>query len=496
MFRLPEIGERLGPYTIVGLLGRGSCGIVYKAIADGQSFAFKVMNPAMAGMASSVARFKAEGRALAGAPSHPCLLRYKDFFENRGIGSWCLVTEFVEGTTLDQHLQKNGPFPVTQAAALFGQLAVGMAALHRAGFLHRDIRPENIMVSDRGERLVLLDFGLATSVPDKGAVCLDGEIWQFPAPCQVLGYRGDYRDDARLLAETAIFATAGLATDDMVGRIRAIVEDEFERGPWGKTFQELEEVSPEVAASASLLRGQFPSIELGNGISMDLMAIASGEFMMGARAGERARDDDEVHHPVRLTRPFLLGRAPVNQAQWRRVMGNNPSWFRGDALPVEQVSWEDARNYCQQLLRISGLRFRLPTEAEWEYACRAGTSTAFHFGDMCDGSQANCRGDLPYGAAAAGPSLKTTTVPGLYPCNAWGLFDMHGNVGEWCADWYGPYDPGHATDPSGPSAGKYRVIRGGSWHFDPARCRAAYRNANMPAIRGNFNYGFRVALDG
>lgn len=495
MFRLPAIGERVGPYLIAGLMGRGACGIVFKAIADDQALAFKVMNPAMAGTASAVARFKAEAKALAGAPSHPCLLRFKDFFEHHGIGSWCLVTELVEGMTLSQYVRKNGPLPVPQAEVLFGQLAGGTAALHSAGFLHRDIRPENIMVSDRCQRLVLLDFGLATFVADKGAVRLEDEIWQFPAPCQAHGFRGDYRDDARLLAESARFATAGLASEDMVRRIRRIVEDEFERGPWGKSFRELEEVSLEVATSARWVSGQIPSIELGNGISMDLIPISAGEFIMGAPAGERARDDDEIQHAVRLTRPFLMGRAPVTQAQWRRVMGDNPSWFRGDILPVEQVSWDDAQAYCQQLSRISGLRFRLPTEAEWEYACRAGTSTTFHFGDMCDGSQANCRGDLPYGAAATGPNLKMTTPPGCYPSNAWGLFDMHGNVGEWCADWYGPYAPGNAVNPPGPRAGKYRVIRGGSWHFDPARCRAAYRNANLPTIRGNFNYGFRVALD-
>ena len=495
MLRLPVIGERVGPYLIAGLLGRGACGIVYKAIENDRSFALKLMNPAMAGSASAMARLKAEARALMGAPSHLCLSKFKDFFEHPGIGSWCLITDFVDGMTLDQFIEKKGPMTVTSAVELFSELAGGIAALHRAGFLHRDIRPENIMVSNPSRRLVLLDFGLATAVADRGAVCLEGEIWHFPAPCQAQGFPGDYRDDARLLAETARFATAGLLPEGFQRHIREIVEEEFEKGPWGRWILELEEVDLSMASSATLVRGSVPTVDLGNGIRMEMAIIPAGEFLMGAPIGEKARDDDEIQHAVRLTRPFLLGRAQVNQAQWRRVMGNNPSWFRGDNLPVEQVSWEDAQAFCKKLSGISGLACRLPTEAEWEYACRAGTSTVFHFGNMCDGTQANCRGDLPYGSLAAGPNLSTTTPAGRFPSNAWGLFDMHGNVGEWCADWYGPYSMARAEDPSGPLSGKHRIIRGGSWHFDPARCRSAYRNANFPAIRGNFNYGFRVAIE-
>jgi len=495
MSRLPGIGERVGPYTITGLLGRGACGIVFKALANDQAFALKVMIPSMAGTASSVARLKAEARALAGAPSHPCLLRFKDFFEHKGTGSWCLVTELVEGMALNRYVGKEGPLPVALAIELFSELAGGVAALHKAGFLHRDIRPENVMVANHSRRLVLLDFGLATAVVDRGAVRLENEIWHFPAPCQADGYKGDYRDDARLLSETARFATAGMAPADFLWRIRLMVEEEFARGSWGRWILELEEVFHSVATSARLVNGPVPTIDLGDGICMEMAEIAAGDFVMGAPVGETARDEDEIQHTVSLTRPFLLGRAQVTQAQWRRVMGNNPSWFRGDNLPVEQVSWEDAMAFCKKLSNMSGLVCRLPTEAEWEYACRAGTSSAFHFGNICDGANANCRGDLPYGTPIAGPNLRSTTRHGSYPCNAWGLFDMHGNVGEWCADWYGPYSPGHAVDPSGPSSGKHRVIRGGSWHFDPARCRAGYRNANFPAICGNFNYGFRVAIN-
>lgn len=495
MVRLPAMGESLGPYRIVGLAGRGACGLVFKVEADGRTWALKAMHPALAATASGLARFKAEARALALAPVHPNLIRFKESFRDDRTGAWCLVTEWIEGTPLDRHTRLNGPLPPDLAAGWFMGAGIGLAAMHQSGFIHRDIRPANIMVCASEGRLVLLDFGLATHVDDRGAVILDGEVWHFPAPCQAQGFAGDYRDDARLLGECARFAMNNQADHGVPEQIRAFVETRFERGPWGKKAGESSgKISP-TATGARLVPGQFPRIDLGEGVVMELAPIPAGDFVMGAPPGEVARDDDEVQRPVRLTRPFLMGRGPVTQAQWRRVMGNSPSWFRGDLLPVEQVSWDDSVSFCRQLSRLSGLSCRLPTEAEWEYACRAGTATAFHFGESCDGRQANCRGDLPYGGVPAGPNLMRTTPPGSYPGNPWGLFDMHGNVGEWCADWYGPPVPGPATDPVGPATGKHRIIRGGSWHFDPARCRAAYRNANIPAFRGNFNYGFRIAVD-
>jgi len=137
--------------------------------------------------------------------------------------------------------------------------------------------------------------------------------------------------------------------------------------------------------------------------------------------------------------------------------------------------------------------YRLPTEAEWEYACRAGTTTPFHFGSQLNGRQANCNGTVPYGTDTEGPNLEKTTPVGNYPANAWGLYDMHGNVWEWCSDWYGEYPAGSVTDPSGPAAGSYRVFRGGSWGNDAVCCRSAYRDWHDPSIR-LFILGFRVAL--
>ena len=192
-----------------------------------------------------------------------------------------------------------------------------------------------------------------------------------------------------------------------------------------------------------------------------------------------------------------MGATEVTQAQWQKVMGSKPSFFKGDELPVEQISWDGAVDFCKRLSEMpeekkAGRKYRLPTEAEWEYACRAGTTTPFHFGSQLNGRQANCDGTLPYGTDTKGPDLEKTSPIGTYPANAWGLYDMHGNVWEWCSDWSGEYPTGSVTDPIGPATGSLRVFRGGCWIKDAVLCRSAYRNGDVPPIRRFL--GFRVAL--
>jgi formylglycine-generating enzyme required for sulfatase activity len=210
-----------------------------------------------------------------------------------------------------------------------------------------------------------------------------------------------------------------------------------------------------------------------------LMGSPRGSFWMG-RGGEEGRGVDETQHQVTLTKGFYLGVHEVTQAQWQAVMGSNPSHFKGDDLPVEQVSWVDCHAFCQKLAARDGGRYRLPTEAEWEYACRAGTTTPFHFGQRISTGQANYKG-------------RKTTPVGSFPANAWGLLDMHGNVWEWCQDWYGPYPSGDIKDPQDSNNGDARVVRGGSWLNDPRWCRSANRHQGAPGFRG-LNFGCRVVL--
>ena len=179
-------------------------------------------------------------------------------------------------------------------------------------------------------------------------------------------------------------------------------------------------------------------------------------------------------------------------------MGDNPSHFSGNDHPVENVSWEDAMSFCQKLNQMDpkkpqGYVYSLPTEAQWEYACRAGTSTATAFGDSLSSRDANFDGNIPYGGASEGPDLQRTTAVGSYRPNAWGFYDMHGNVWEWCHDWYGDYTGGSVTDPVGPSSGTHRVSRGGSWINIGEDCRSVNRDRSIPGYRG-FDLGFRLSL--
>jgi len=249
-------------------------------------------------------------------------------------------------------------------------------------------------------------------------------------------------------------------------------------------------------AKSKLAPTKTMTLDLGDGVSMEFVLIPSGEFVMGSPASEEKRGEDEgPRHPVRITRAFYLGKHEVTQAQYERIAGKNPSRFKGTNLPVEQVSWNDATSFCRQLARRTGKAARLPTEAEWEYACRAGTTTPFSCGASLGSNQANFNGKHPYGNAATGTYLDETTNVGGYAANAWGLHDMHGNVWEWCSDWYheGYYAMSMARDPRGPTSGRNRVLRGGSWGNFGNCCRSALRYWLGPMACNHF-IGFRVAV--
>ena len=219
-----------------------------------------------------------------------------------------------------------------------------------------------------------------------------------------------------------------------------------------------------------------------------------GTFTMGSPASEEGRFDNETQHQVTLTRGFWMLETEVTQNMWESVMGNNPSQFKGVKLPVERVTWEDCQKFIEQLNTIltgtpvpdlagtpgTDFKFSLPTEAQWEYACRAGTTTAYHFGNSLSAEQANINGNQ-------------TRDVGSYPANAWGLKDMHGNVWEWCQDWYGDYPSGAVTDPTGAERGSNRVLRGGSWGDAAQICRSAYRVSRDPAYR-SIRVGLRLSL--
>ena len=266
-----------------------------------------------------------------------------------------------------------------------------------------------------------------------------------------------------------------------------------------------------LGAACPALHAQDGDKAFTNSVGMKLTLIPPGKFKMGSPAGEVDRDPEELQHEVAITKPFYLGVYEVTQGQFEKVAGRNPSFFKlGADHPVEQVKWSDAKEFCKTLSDLpaekkAGRRYRLPTEAEWEYAGRAGTTTAFSFGDALSSDQANIDGRFPYGERAKGTNLQKTAKVGSYKPNAWGLFDMHGNVAEWCSDFYDPdyYKDSPHDDPKGPAKGVvktgfgndyFTVLRGGSW-LDPARgCRSAYRFRLQP-IEAYRIAGFRVACE-
>jgi len=226
-----------------------------------------------------------------------------------------------------------------------------------------------------------------------------------------------------------------------------------------------------------------------NSIGMKFVLIPAGTFMMGSPGADVGREDDEVQHEVTITRAFYLQTTPVTQGQWARVMGNNPSRFKddGDKCPVEKIRWDEAQTFIEKLNEMEGTdKYRLPTEAEWEYACRAGSAERFCSGDD--------EGKLGEYAWYRGNSGKRTHPVGNKKANAWGLYDMHGNVWEWCQDCYGDYPAGPVTDPKGSPSCEFRVSRGGSWFDNASDIRSAHRGWGWPSNRVN-NLGFRLAWD-
>jgi formylglycine-generating enzyme required for sulfatase activity len=272
---------------------------------------------------------------------------------------------------------------------------------------------------------------------------------------------------------------------------------------------------------------------LGNGVSLRLIEIPAGSFLMGSPNDEPQRGAEEgPQHVVRLE-AFLMGQTPITQAQWREVAGwtpregerwghqlrANPARFQAkreaderretygvfrlldgetstDQRPVEGVSWADAMEFCHRLSQRTGRRYSLPSEAQWEYACRAGSSTPFHYGDTLSTDLTNYIGYRTYANGPKGEFRQQTTPVAHFPANAWGLHDMHGNVWEWCADqWHGTYvsapDDGRPWIDETTDTNRYRLLRGGSWFHGPRNCRSAYRGFHHPVNRFNF-VGFRV----
>lgn len=258
-------------------------------------------------------------------------------------------------------------------------------------------------------------------------------------------------------------------------------------------------------------QAKYYTENLNGCVTLEMIAIPSGKFMMGSSQSERASfikdlnrynrwdvediaNQEQPQHQVRI-KSFYMGKYEVTQAQWQAIMGNNPAWSKGYNLPVEGVSWNDAVEFCKRLSKKTGKKYNLPSEAEWEYACRAGTTTRFAYGDNITPELVNYNGNYPYGDAPKGVYREKTTTVGNFAPNGFGLYDMHGNVWEWCMDVFHNNYNGAPTDGSAWVDGDqtYRVLRGGSCYFYASFSRSSNRVRNTPDFTLN-SYGFRVVV--
>jgi formylglycine-generating enzyme required for sulfatase activity len=428
-----------------------------------------------------------------------------------------------------------GPFPVQQIVDWADQLLDVLYYLHEEfdpPIIHRDIKPQNLKRTPKNE-IILLDFGLAKG-SHPGMTLFQGSIpgatLAYAALEQIGGEGTDARSDVYSLgitlyqlmtgvkppnaanraakerhdpmrpayqvnnnipeeiSEVLERATALRADDrfESVNQMRAALRSAASPRSGHRTYESHTTASTDEPRPPAVHASPQPFLEdLGNNVTLEMIRIEGGSFSMGT-LDAISLDGEHPRHFVTVS-PFHTSKYPITQAQWRALMRNNPSTFKGETFPVENVSWHDALRFCEALSAHSGKTYRLLTEAEWEFACRAGTVGDYSFGN--DESQ------LKEYAWFVENSDQQTHAVGQKRPNAMGLHDMHGNVWEWCGDWHDDryYAVSPDFDPKGPASGTARVLRGGSWSDDSYSCRSARRNSGDPFNR-SLNVGFRVAV--
>ena len=530
-------------YRSVRVIGEGGFGRTFLAV-DKQRLdtpcVIKQFLPQQSGSAAlekATELFKQEAFRLRDLGKHSHIPDLLAFFPQEG--RLYLIQEFIEGKNLLDELQQKGKFSESEVKQILVELLPILQFVHDNKVIHRDIKPENIIKSSQTGALFLIDFGVSKEIG--GSILTRvGTITGTPgyAPPEQLRGMVFPNSDLYSLAVTCIRLLTGhfqkddgddLIFDSMrmqwiwkqyvsVSQELEIVLDKMLQDLPINRFQSAYEVlsslekqivstSAQIQNSSISLQGFIPNTissrfnpaisstqneNLGNGVVLEMVAIPGGKFLMGSPEGQ-GDDSEKPQHQVTVP-PFFMGKYPVTQAQWERVadlpkvkidLRSKPSHFKGANLPVENVSWHDAQEFCARLSKATGKLYRLPSEAEWEYACRGNTTTPYYFGDTITTDLVNHRNK--YGQ---------TTEVGKFPPNAFGLYDMHGNVWEWCEDgWHKNY----INAPIWPndsipwiSSNNKQILRGGSWIDLRGLCRSACRNGNNAYYRC-YDYGFRVA---
>ncbi|MBE9219546.1 bifunctional serine/threonine-protein kinase/formylglycine-generating enzyme family protein [Dolichospermum flos-aquae] len=526
-------------YRPIKFLGEGGFGRTFQAIDEKRlntPCVIKQFLPQQAGSAAlqkATELFQQEAKRLQELGKHPQIPDLEAFFPQDG--RLYLVQDFIDGQNLLEEFKNQGKLKEPQIRIILTELLPVLQFIHDNQVIHRDIKPENIIRSKTGQ-LFLIDFGVSketsgtiltrvgtvTGTPGyappeqfRGMVYHSSDLYSLAVTCvRLLTGHFQEADGADKLFDTRKMQWQWQKYVSLSQELTTVLETMLQDIPV-KRYQSATEV---LAALANQKTQVIPTAtnppkppaninvninpqssfteDLGNGVKLEMIAIPGGTFWMGSPANEAKRHDDEgPQHQVTVP-SFFMGKYPLTQAQYQAIMGHNPSYFKGNNRPVETVSWDDAVTFCRKLSQRTGKNYRLPSEAEWEYACRAGTKTPFSFGDNITTDLVNYNGNYPYKSAPKGKYRQQTTDVGTFPPNAFGLYDMHGNVWEWCEDdWHENYinAPINGSAWKNQSGSNIKLLRGGSWYYFARYCRSALRLKDSRGLSYRL-YGFRLAV--
>ena len=461
--------------------------------------------------------------------NHPNIVRVTDVFEENGTAYY--VMDYINGISLHSMLKRDGALSEEKAIRYIKQVADALQYVHSQNRLHLDIKPGNIMV-DANDNAILIDFGASKQYDEQGentstllglntigyapveqmsrsfsdfnpsadVYALGATLYKLLTNItpkdSVLLMTGDEElsplpsfisDNIKNAVEHAMIPQRKRRTQTIAEFINEISRPNPRRQPEGCLTEDVDEIT--VVDMGDILKQEPAKSKLEDltfnvdGVSFKMIAVEGGTFKMGCNDSD-AYDDEKTIHNVTLS-SYYIGETQVAQALWKAVMGNNPSYFKGDNLPVENVSWDDCQKFISKLNSLTGQNFRLPTEAEWEFAARGGNNSNHY-----QYSGSNELGDVAWYAGNSGD--KTHVVATKQP-NELGLYDMSGNVWELCSDWYGNYSSSSQTNPTGPNSGSFRVIRGGNRLYDARCCRSSHRG-NDWSDHGSDDLGLRLVL--
>ncbi|MBD2137242.1 SUMF1/EgtB/PvdO family nonheme iron enzyme [Anabaena sp. FACHB-1237] len=537
-------------YLPIKFLGEGGFGRTFQAI-DEKRFntpcVIKQFLPQQAGstaLQKATELFQQEGKRLQELGKHSQIPDLFAFFPQDG--RLYLVQEFIDGQNLLQELETQGKLKEAQIRNILIELLPVLQFIHDNKVIHRDIKPENIIRSTNGT-LFLIDFGVSketsgsiltklgtiTGTPGyappeqfRGMVYPNSDLYSLAVTCiRLLTGHFPQNDGSDPLFDTSRMQWTWQKYVSLSQELTNILVKMLQDTPVNR-YQSAKDIVNVLAAAENqknvvisttqtpqkpvynnTLKQTFQSNtntnipptssfiqDLGNGVFLEMIAIPGGTFMMGSPNNEAERSSDESPQHQVTVPSFFMGKYPLTQAQYQAIIGSNPSYFKGNNRPVENVSWDDAVAFCQKLSQKTGKNYQLPSEAQWEYACRAGTTTPFYFGETITTDLVNYDGNYPYRSAPKGEYRQQTTDVGSFPPNAFGLYDMHGNVWEWCADdWHKNYINAPVDGRAWNSGSNYKLMRCGSQITPAGDCRSANRAGNLHDNRSK-NIGFRVRV--